>query len=207
MDANSFRIPVTLRGRYIELVPMQREHREALLAAARDPAVFRYLRVGPVRSLADMDHVIDTIAAEQVAGTALPFTTVLLPERRPIGMTRFLRIERENRSVEIGGTWIAPEYWRTPVNSESKFLLLRHAFDVERAHRVQLQTDARNERSQAAIARLGAVREGVHREDALLPDDYLRSSVFFSILEGEWPKVRARLEAALARPWTRPASP
>jgi len=207
MDEHSFRTPVSLRGRYIELVPLLRGHRDALFAAARDPAVFRYLRVGSVGSPRDMDHVIDVILAEQTAGTGLPFTATILPDRRPIGMTRFLRVDRENRSVEVGGTWFAPEYWRTPVNSESKLLMLGHAFEREHAHRVQLQTDLRNERSQAAIARLGAVREGVHREDALLPDGYLRSSVFFSILDREWPDVRRRLESSLERPWTGPVAP
>jgi N-acetyltransferase len=205
MDANSFRRPISLTGRYVELVPMEASHRDALFAASRDPAVFRYLRVGAVPTPEAMGHVIELIESERAAGTALPFTVRILPEHRAIGQTRFLRVDRENQSVEIGGTWIASEFWRTAVNTESKWLMLRHAFETERAHRVQLQTDSRNERSQTAIARLGASREGVLREDVQLPDGHVRSSVYFSILEPEWPAVRARLESSLERPWTRGA--
>ncbi|HXW67633.1 MAG TPA: GNAT family protein [Thermoplasmata archaeon] len=201
MDASSFRTPLTLRGRYTELSPLAASDRDALFAASRDPEVFRYLRTGPVENPSELDVIISGLLAAQAAGTDLPFTTRLLPDRRPIGMTRFLRIDRADESVEVGGTWLAREFWRTPVNTETKLLLLRHAFEVEHAHRVQLQTDLRNERSQRAIARLGAQREGVLREDVRLPDGYRRSSVYFSILAPEWPAVRDRLTRALERPW------
>ena len=120
-------------------------------------------------------------------------------------MTNFLHIDRENQSVEVGGTWLDSGFWRTPFNTESKYLLFRHAFEVERVNRLQLQTDLRNERSQRAIERLGAVREAVLREDVQLADGYFRSSVYYSVLASEWPAVRARLEASLARPWNRPS--
>ena len=114
-------------------------------------------------------------------------------------MTRFMDIQPENRSVEIGGTWISPQYQRTVVNTEAKFLMLRHAFEVLDCVRVQIKTDLRNTRSQRAIERLGAVREGVLREHMMLPDGTLRSSVYYSILAAEWPAVRQRLLDLLER--------
>jgi N-acetyltransferase len=205
MRPEAFRPPVTLSGRYVELVPLSVAHAEALWGPASRPEVTQYLRVGPVPSKSAMEEQIRTLLALQDAGTDLPFTTCLLPDRRPIGMTRFLRIDRPNDTVEIGGTWIEPLFWRTPVNTEAKLLMLRHAFEVERAWRVQLQTDSRNERSQRAIARIGAVREGTLREDVLLPNGYRRSSVYFSILRTEWPTVESRLTLALGRAWAPPA--
>jgi N-acetyltransferase len=205
MREESLRAPLTLTGRYVELVPLERSHVAQLWRLASRHEVTQYLRTGPVVSPEDLDRVVQDLLAAQANGTDLPFTTRLLPSHRPIGMTRFLRIDRINEGVEIGGTWLDPALWRTPVNTEAKLLMLRHAFEVERAHRVQLQTDARNERSQRAIARLGAQREGVLREDVVLPDGYRRSSVYFSILATEWPAVRDRLEALLAAPWTPPS--
>lgn len=201
MAESGFRPPLTLPGRYVELVPLSAAHRVPLHYAARDPEIRRYLRNGPGSTIEEVDGLIAKLLAAQADGTDLPFTTLGLPDRRPIGMTRYLRIEREDRSVEIGGTWLDSHYWRSPINTESKYLLLRHAFEVEKVHRVQLQTDLRNERSQRAIERLGAVREAVLREDVLLPGPYYRSSVIYSVLEGEWPTVQRRLEGFLARPW------
>jgi N-acetyltransferase len=204
MRPDAFRKPLTLSGRYVELVPLTPAHTAPLWQPASRPEVSQYLRVGPPRTEAEMAGMIATLLEAQRAGTDLPFATLLLPSRRPVGMTRFLRIDRPNDGAEIGGTWIDPSLWRTPVNTEAKLLMLRHAFEVEHVHRIQLQTDSRNERSQRAIARLGAVREGVLREDVLLPSGYRRSSVYFSILAPEWPSVRARLESFLARDWVPP---
>jgi RimJ/RimL family protein N-acetyltransferase len=198
MRPESFRTPVTLTGQHVELVPLDPSHSAELYGAARHPEVTQYLRSGPVESMADMDALISILLAAQATGTDLPFTTRLLPSHRAIGMTRFLRIDRPYQWVEIGGTWLDPAHWRTAVNTETKLLMLRYAFEQEGAHRVQLQTDSRNVRSQTAIARLGAVREGTLREDVLLAGGYYRSSVYFSILAPEWPAVRSRLEAMLA---------
>ncbi len=205
MRPGSFRGPLTLSGRWVRLVPLEPVHASELWEIARRPEVLRYLRIGVPRSRADLDVVVRELLALRDAGTDLPFTTRFGPTDRAIGMTRFLRIDRPNDAVEIGGTWLDPALWRSPVNTEAKLLMLRHAFEAEGAHRVQLQTDARNERSQAAIARLGAAREGVLREDVVMPDGYRRSSVYFSILAPEWPAIRARLETMLERPWTPPA--
>ncbi len=204
MRPEAFRAPLTLSGRWVELVPLAPTHVDALWPSARRPEVLRYLRVGVPKAPADLERVVEGMLAAQKAGTDLPFTTVFRPAGRPIGMTRFLRIDRTNDWVEIGGTWLDPTFWRTPVNTEAKLLMLRYAFEVAMVHRVQLQTDGRNERSQTAIARLGAVREGVLRDDVVLPDGYRRSSVYFSVLAPEWPAVRARLETMLARPWSPP---
>jgi len=201
VDPRSFRSPVTLRGTYVELVPTERSHRLSLHEAARDPEVSRYLVDPPGSTLEEVDRLIELVLRRQREGTDLPFTIVRLSDRRPVGMTRYLNIDRPDESVEIGGTWLDSSLWRTPFNSDSKYLLLRHAFEVEKAHRVRLNTDLRNERSQAAIARLGATREGVLREDRLVRSGYRRSSVVFSILADEWPRVKVRLEQGLARPW------
>jgi N-acetyltransferase len=205
MDDASFRAPVTLTGRYVQLVPLERAHAAETWQLASNPDVTRYLRSGPVRSIDDMQRCIDEVLAGQANGTDLAFTTRLRETGRAIGMTRFLRIDRPNQWVEIGGTWIDARLWRTPVNTEAKLLMLRHAFHVEHAHRVQLQTDLRNVRSQTAIARLGAQREGVMREDVVMPDGYVRSSVIFSILAPEWPAVERRLTEFLASEWKAPA--
>jgi len=157
---------------------------------------------GPGTSLDDMKEFISLVLERQKGGTDLAFTTILASDDRPVGMTRYLNIERENHAVEIGGTWLDTALWRTPVNTESKYLLLRHAFEVEKVHRVCIQTDLRNERAQRAIARLGAVHEAVFRDNRLLRDGTFRTSVVYGILVSEWPRVKTDLEAKLARPWT-----
>jgi len=202
VDPKSFRPPVTLTGTYLELVPTERSHRVALHEAASDPEISRYLIDGPGTTMEEVDALLELVLSDQREGDALAFTALRLPDRRPVGMTRFLNIDRRNESVDVGGTWFSSDLWRTPLNTESKFLLFRYAFEVEGAHRIRLNTDLRNERSQAAIARLGATREGVLREDRPLRSGYWRSSVAFSVLADEWPRVRARLERFLAKPWS-----
>lgn len=199
MGELEFPTGLTLTGRHVALVPVEPSHAAALHHAARDPEVGRYLRHGPGATVESTASLIEWQLAAQRAGTDLPFTVLALPERTPIGMTRYLAIDRENRSVEVGGTWIDSALWRTATNTESKYLLLRHAFEREAVHRVQFQTDLRNERSQRAIERLGAVREAVLRDDVILPDGHLRSSVYYSVLTSEWPAVKQRLESFLAR--------
>lgn len=202
MSPMEFRPPVELSGRYVRLVPLQLSHTAGLARAADDPEIWRYIHYGPCRTLETMSQLVSTLLQRQATGSDLPFTVESLPSGTPIGMTRFLGIERKDASVEVGGTWYVAGARRTPVNTESKRLLLGHAFDVEGAHRVQLRTDLRNDRSQRAIERLGATREGVLREHIRMPDGYLRSSVVYSILADEWPAVRARLDAFLQWPWT-----
>ena len=202
MPLDEFRTPVTLRGRYVELVPLEPAHRDELHRAARDPEIGRFLRDPPGTSAASVAALIALVLGHQRDGSALAFATRRLPDGPVLGMTRYLNIDRPNRNVEIGGTWIDSAYWRTPVNTESKLLLLRHAFEEEQVRRVQLQTDLRNVRSQRAIERLGAVREAALRENVLLRDGYYRTSVIYSVLASEWPAVRVRLASALERPWS-----
>ena len=142
-----------------------------------------------------MEAFIDQLLGYQAAGEVLPLTMVLLPERTLVGIIRFLDIDRENRMVEIG-TWLDSRYWRSPLNSEAKLLTLGYAFEEEKVHRLQLKTDSRNVRSQAAIERLGQVAEGALREAHLVRNGYFRTSLYYSILESEWPgEGKARGEA------------
>jgi RimJ/RimL family protein N-acetyltransferase len=200
MPPDEFRTPITLRGRWVELRPFDRAYREEILAAGKDPRVGQFLRDPPGTTLEEVDAYLDLVLGGMEAGVALPFVQRLVPDGPVIGATLYLRIDRPNRNVEVGGTWLNPAYWRTAINTEAKLLLLRHAFEDEGVRRVQIQTDLRNERSQRAIERLGAVREAVLRENVLMRDGYWRSSVIYSILADEWPAVRHRLEALLARP-------
>jgi N-acetyltransferase len=200
MVGTGFHPPVTIDGRFVRLVPLERDHAPDLARAGRDPAVWKFLRIGPGRTEAEMGALIGELLALQDVAAVLPFTIVALPDRRPVGIFRYLSIDRENRSVETG-TWLDSAVWRTPINTEVKYLGLRYAFEEENVHRVQLKTDLRNARSQRAIERLGAVREGVHRGEYLLRDGTYRTSICYSILAGEWPRVKSRLEELLARPW------
>jgi RimJ/RimL family protein N-acetyltransferase len=186
---------VTLTGGYVRLEPMEERHRDDLLAAAaQDPATFRYLFVDLSRGEAAWPgYFADAMKPEYVSWATVDATT-----GRAVGSTRFLDIAPEHGRLEIGWTWIAPSHQRTAVNTEAKLLQLTYAFDELGANRVALKTDLRNERSQAAIARIGGVREGVLREQFRMPDGYMRSSVYFSILAAEWPAVKTRLEAWLA---------
>jgi RimJ/RimL family protein N-acetyltransferase len=200
-----FRAPIFLSGRHVRLVPLELGHLAGLVAAAEDPEIWRFMRGGDFRGEERMRARIEEFLARQRAGTDLPFVVLDAASDRPIGATGFMHIERADRCAEIGGTWYARHRWRTAVNTESKLLLLRHAFEVEGCHRVELRTDERNVRSQRAIERLGAVREGVLREHVQLADGGYRTSVVYGMLAPEWPAARDRLAAALAR--GRPAVP
>jgi RimJ/RimL family protein N-acetyltransferase len=158
------------------------------------------MRYGNIETEDQMRNFVRHLLALQQRGTDLPFAVIHVPSGRAVGMTRYLNIDAENRALEIGGTWYGLAYQRTSVNTECKYLLLGYAFETLDCVRVQLKTDLRNERSQRAIERLGAVREGVLRNHMILPDGTLRHSVFYSILPEEWPSVRARLAAWLERP-------
>ena len=207
MTGNGFHPPLTLRGRYLELASLTPDDAPGLVEAGRDPEVWKLLRIGPGHppSLEEMAAFIDGLLALQRTGAVLPLTIHLLPDRGPLGIIRYLDIDRSNRSVEVG-TWIDSRYWRSPVNTEAKLLTLRHAFEEEGVHRLQFKTDSRNVRSQVAIERLGAVAEGALREAHLVHNGYFRTSRYYSILAPEWPEVKRRLEEKLERPWERPSS-
>ncbi|HET7636428.1 MAG TPA: GNAT family protein [Candidatus Limnocylindria bacterium] len=191
-------VPIVLEGSRVRLEPLGARHRDDLVAAAaEDPTNGRYLFTdiavnGWEAWLAEaMEGVAD--------GRYVAWATVDRSSGRAVGSTRFGDIAPEHGRVEIGWTWLAPSAQRTAINTEAKLLQLRHAFDDLGATRVTLKTDARNERSQRAIERLGAVREGVLRHHLRMPDGFLRDTVYYSILVEEWPGVRARLEERLAR--------
>lgn len=191
--------PLRLGGKHVELIPMQVSHTDGLYEAGRSPEIWTYMRL-PVASREDMTRFVTLALHEQEAGREIPFVIRERASGKIVGSTRFLDIRPADRGVEIGWTWMSPAVWRTPLNTECKYLLLRHCFETLGLIRVQLKTDARNVRAQRAIERLGAVREGVLRHQFIMPDGYLRDSVYYSILAEEWPGVRARLEGLLRGP-------
>jgi len=191
--------PVVLTGKYVRLEPLSELHIPGLTVAGCDPSIWRYMLYGEVTSEEKMADWVRDILSRKAAGTDQPFAVVHLNSGKVAGATRYMEIRPVHRSLEIGGTWYGKDFQRTPVNTEAKYLLLRHAFEVLGCIRVQLKTDLRNERSQKAIERLGAVREGVLRNHMILEGGLYRHSVFYSILESEWPAVKARLEGLLAQ--------
>ncbi len=184
--------PVVLEGNHVRLEPLTLEHVDALWAVAQDPEIWRYIPL-PVRTRDELAFMV-----EYVGAVGQGFATVLRATDTPIGSTSFLAADEGNRRVEIGATWITPTHQRSGANTEAKLLQLRHAFEVLGCVRVELKTDARNQRSRDAISRLGATEEGTLRKHMLLPDGTWRDSVYFSIVDTEWPDVRRRLEDRLA---------
>jgi RimJ/RimL family protein N-acetyltransferase len=189
--------PIALMGRVVRLEPLSEAHVPDLTIAGADESIWRYMVYGGVGGKAQMREWVREILSRQARGTDLPFAVIHLGSGRAIGSTRYLDIQPQHRGLEIGGTWYGVAYQRSAVNTECKYLLLRHAFEVLGCLRVQLKTDLRNERSQRAIERIGAVREGVLRNHMILPDGHVRSSVYYSLLNLEWPAVKAKLEEKL----------
>ncbi|UQO38196.1 GNAT family N-acetyltransferase [Burkholderia cepacia] len=186
-----------LTGKRVELRPLERSDRQALLDAAADGRLWN-LKVTVVPGPDTIDAYIDTALQGRSAATVMPFTIVDRASGRAIGSTRFWKIDRKNRKLEIGHTWLSESAQRTRANTEAKWLLLGYAFDVLQCVRVQFTTDELNEKSRAAILRLGAKQEGIVRHERIMPDGRKRNSVRFSIIDDEWPEVRARLMAKLA---------
>lgn len=188
---------VTLSGPYGVLEPLGIGHIPGLLTAGQDERIWTFTLDKPVTA-AGMNAYVTRALTEWRDGATLPFA-VRTPDGEIVGSTRLAAIARSDRGVEIGWTWYAPRVWRTALNTQCKLLLLRHAFESLGCIRVELKTDARNSRSRAAIARLGAVEEGTLRSKVIMRDGYRRDSVYYSILEAEWPGVRSRLEGYLER--------
>ena len=192
--------PITLTGHWVTLEPLAERHAADLFAVAQDEDIWRYLAPPMPRTLAHMQSWLADALATRARGEMLPFAVVWSETGRAMGSTRYMDYSAPDRHVEIGWTWYGRDYWRTPVNTECKYLLLRHAFERLGCIRVQLKTDLRNERSQRAIGRLGAVREGVLRKAVVIAKDgHQRWSVYYSILDDEWPAVKRRLEGMLQR--------
>ena len=191
--------PVTLKGRWLTLEALDERHAPGIFEAMRDEEVCRYLAWDPPTSLDETLTLVREARDAMARGQTIVYAQIWNATGRAIGSTRLLDVRPADRQVEIGATFLARDFWRTPANTESKYLFLRHCFETLGCVRVALKTDARNVRSQEALARLGAVREGVLRRHMRVKG-YQRDTVYFSILDDEWPAVKARLEASLARP-------
>lgn len=190
--------PVTLHGRIVRLEPLSEAHVADLTTVGNDSNIWRYMLYGDVATENRMLWFVQELLHRQSQGTDLPFAVIHLASQRAIGSTRYLAIRPEHHVVEIGGTWFGVNYQGSGVNIDSKYLLLRHAFETLGCIRVEIKTDTRNTRSIRAIERLGAVKEGVFRNHIITPDGTIRDTVYYSIIDAEWPSVKARLEAELA---------
>lgn len=194
--------PVTLAGTHVRLEPLTLDHLDALCEVGLDPELWARTTT-LVRGRDDLARWLRAALADRDAGTALPFATIERSSNRVVGSSRLATWSPEHRRIEIGWTWIARPWQRTAINTEAKYLMLRHAFEVMHCVRVELKTDVINSRSRAAMLRIGAVEEGIHRKHMITESGRRRDSVFFSIIDDEWPAVRTRLEARLAAPRAR----
>jgi RimJ/RimL family protein N-acetyltransferase len=190
--------PVTLVGRRVRLEPLELEHVAGLAEVALDPSIWQWTLARPTDE-AGLRAWAEAALAGRAAGTELPFTTFDLASGRPIGSSRYMNIVLEHRRLEIGWTWVAPAWQRTGANREAKLLMLGHAFDVLGCHRVEFKTDSLNEPSRTALLGIGARFEGIFRNHMVMPEGRLRHSAYYSVIDDEWPGVRAGLERSLAR--------
>jgi RimJ/RimL family protein N-acetyltransferase len=191
--------PILLTGRFVRLEPITQGHAADLFAALSiHPGIWRWLPWAPPADLASMRVLIAADLENQARGSLVVFAQVDQATGRAVGRTTYMSISRRDRGLEIGGTWLGKPWQRSGINTEAKYLLLRHAFEDLGAVRVQLKTDNRNRQSQAAIERLGAVKEGVLRKQMILHDGHIRDTVMYSILDVEWPTVKAGLEVKMA---------
>src|SRR5438552_16769712 len=195
---------VTLIGRHVRLEPLSLGHLDGLCVVGLEEDIWR-LGLAPIQSRDDMRAYVEAALRAQAAGSALPFATIAQATNEVAGSTRFGNIDVANRRVEIGWTWLGKQWRRTSFNTEAKYLMLTHAFEVWGCIRVELKTDVLNQRSRQAMLRIGAKEEGVMRSHMITASGRIRDSVYYSIIEPEWPEVKARLEEMLARPWEPPA--
>jgi len=189
--------PITLSGQFVRVEPLALAHAADLALVATEEGIWSYMPAKVPQNQADVEALIEAALAEAKKGVRLPFSIIDLKGGRAIGSTSYLDIAPAHRRIEIGWTWLGAPARRTAINTECKYLLLKHAFEALGCGRVQLKTDARNLRSQAAIERLGAVKEGVLRRHMILPDGHVRDTVMYSITAAEWPMVTKRLQAFL----------
>jgi len=187
----------TLEGRLVRLEPLGRQHAAGLWEASRDPRTWRWLPIPQPSTRPELDAWVEDALRTAATGAEIPFATIRT--ERVVGSTRFLALRPEHASVEIGWTWLDPSAWGTGVNVEAKLLMLRHAFEAWGCRRVELKTDARNERSRGAMEAMGATFEGIHRKHMLVRDRENRDSAWYSVTDDEWPAVErglvGRLEA------------
>lgn len=196
-DFPALTVPV-LGGEHVRLEPLEATHLDALIAAGSDPAIWTWYP-DSAATPDGMRRFVDVSLAARAAGTALPFVQIDVASGAVIGSTRFGAFDHRHRRAEIGWTWLAPAYQRTPINTESKYLMLRHAFETLDLMRVEFKTDALNEKSRRALSRIGATEEGIFRRHMLTGSGRVRDSVYFSVVDVEWPQVKRHLEALMAR--------
>jgi RimJ/RimL family protein N-acetyltransferase len=189
--------PVTLTGSIVRLEPLSEAHIPALAKVGLDERIWHYMRYGKIETIEQLTAWVRELLEIQSHGTDLPFTVIDLASGEAIGCTRYMHIEPLDRSLEIGGTWYGLNYQGTLVNTDCKYLLIKHAFEVLDCVRVWFKTDARNLRSQRAIEKLGVVKEGVLRNHMILQNGYIRDSVMYSLIPEEWPQIKVKLEARL----------
>lgn len=196
MSAEMIVEPVTLVGQHVRLEPLAKAHLSGLAQVGLDEELWRWIPT-QVQTTEEMAAYIETALEEQERGVSLPFAILEKATCRVIGCTRYGNIDRLHHRVEIGWTWVAREWQRTAMNTEAKYLLLRHAFEMLGCIRVELKTDSLNEKSRAAILRIGAKQEGIFRNHMITQSGRIRHTVYFSIVDSEWPAVKARLESRL----------
>lgn len=190
--------PVTLEGRLVRLEPLSRSHLAPLTVEGADAAIFQHYPVA-YATPAGMRAFFDDALQMREKGTGVPFAIVAKSEGKPVGSTRFGNIERNHRRAEIGWTWLAPRHQRTGINTEMKYLMLRHAFETLKLIRVEFKTDSLNEKSRRALLRIDAVEEGTFRNHMITQGGRIRHSVYYSITDGDWPRVKQHLEELMAR--------
>lgn len=189
--------PVLLQGEFVRLEPMRVDHLPALCRVGLDPSLWE-LTANIVKDEGDLERYVRSALADQMLGKAVPFVTIERESGTVVGSTRFGNIDTANRKTEIGWTWINPKWQRTVINTEAKLLMLTHAFEVWKCIRVEFKTDIKNERSRNAMKRIGCVEEGVLRNHMITESGRFRDSIYFSIIESEWAKVKEDLMSKLA---------
>lgn len=190
--------PITLAGNFVRLEPLSLDHLDQLCAVGLDDELWRFT-VSFVRTREDMQAYLAAALKEQAEDTALPFATCDIASGQVVGSTRFGNIDKHNRRLEIGWTWVARPWQRTAINTEAKYLMLSHAFETLGCLRIEFKTDMLNERSRQAILRLGAHEEGIFRNHMITSSGRIRNSVYYSIIDTEWPAVKRNLQEKLAR--------
>ncbi len=194
-------LPITLEGKFVRLEPQSEKHITGYLAASEPEEIWTYLPFGPFKSVEEWRKMLEWSDSQPLPRKSLWFAIIRRADERVVGATGYNQIFHADCAVEIGGTWLHPSVWRTAINTECKYLMLRHAFELLGCTRVQLKTDARNLRSQRAIERLGAVKEAVLRKHMITRGGFVRDSFVYSILDREWHAVKSRLEGFLNRPY------
>ena len=189
--------PVTLEGQHVRLEPVSLAHVPALWHAGAHEEIWRYLPY-TMHSEGDMRARVESDLAEQQAGDVVRFTTVARAIAQPVGSTSYMNIDRHHRRLEIGGTWITPAWQRSAINTEAKYLQLCHAFETLGCIRVEFKTDSLNTKSRQALARIGATEDGTFRNHMVMPGGRIRHSVYFSITNEDWPRVKAHLAGLMA---------